>query len=112
MRLHEGQSATLVWEYSRQLGVENIIEFFYEGYMSGGAGDYILRKIGNNSAIPADEYRDRITYTGSGQNTGFTLQDIAEGDVTGGRYMIHIVFTDPDIPNDHNNDSIISIYRK
>ncbi len=112
VRLYEGQNATLVWEYSRQLGSMDRSSFYYEGYGSGGGGDFILRKVGDNPAIPADEYRDRITYIGFGQNTGFILQDITEGDVIGGRYSIEIRSSESGVPIGNNDDAVISIYRK
>ncbi len=109
-RVYEGHDATLIWEYGRQLGSQDWIRFYCEGYKSGG--DYILTKVGNGNPSSPEEYEGRITYTGSGQRTGFILQDIVEGDVTDGRYSILIVSTDPDVPDGNNEDAIISIYRK
>ncbi len=115
VRVYGEQDATVIWEYSRQLGVQDVVHFYYEGYGSGAGGDFILYKFGNNPAIPADEYSDRITYIGSGQRTGFILQDIVEGDVTEGRYSIWIISIadprPPDVPF-YSDDAVISIYRK
>ncbi len=110
MRVYEGQAATLLWEYSDQLGGDDdtliTIYFYYAGYKSGADGDYILSILGDQLITPAAEYKDRITYTRLVRRAGFILEDILEADVTGGRYSIEVRSRGAVVSHSTNDDAI------